>query len=95
MGIFGGIKMSWKEQLHPKDDLKERAKTAWLEQEGGYNKPPQSAALGGNDCRVRKCAATKCKHNKNYQCTLAEIDIDTKGMCKMYETKGTNLYHVA
>ena len=41
--------MSWKEQLHPKDKLKERARRAWLAQEGGYNKPPQSAALGGND----------------------------------------------
>ena len=89
--------MSWKEQLHPKDKLKERARRAWLAQEGGYNKPPesQSGSMGGKDCKVRKCAATKCKHNSNYQCTLAEIDIDTKGMCKMYETKGTNLFHVA
>ena len=51
--------------------------------------------MGGKDCKVRKCAATKCKHNSNYQCTLAEVDIDTKGMCKMYETEETNLYHVA
>ena len=51
--------MSWKEQLYPRDKLKERAKTAWLEQEGGYNKPPQSSSLGGDDCKVRKCE-TNC-----------------------------------
>jgi len=92
------IKMSWEKQLgniSRKDRLKERAKESWRRQEGGYNKPPQKTTLGGDDCKVRKCAATKCKHNSNYQCTLSEVDIDTKGMCKMYETKGTNIYHEA
>ena len=63
-----------------------------------YDKPPknQKAGLGGKDkCKVRKCAARTCKHNKDYNCTLSEVDIDTKGMCKMYETKGTNIYHEA
>ena len=89
--------MSWKEQLHPKKDgLKERSKAALLEQEGGYRQPPQRAGLGGRDCKVRRCSATICKHNSNYQCTLSEVDIDTKGVCQMFEKKGEpNLYYVA
>ena len=93
--------MSWKEQLHPKDKylhggIKERSKRALMEQEGGYRNPPQKTGLGGKDCKVRKCSAISCKYNSNYQCTLSEIDIDTKGICKMFEKKGEpNLYYVA
>mgnify|MGYP003672155476 FL=1 len=90
--------MSWEKQLgniSRRDRLKERAKESWRSQEGGYNKPPQKSSSGGGDCKIRKCAATKCRHNKDYNCTLAEVDIDTKGMCKMYDAGNISLYHEA
>ena len=50
-----------------------------------YDKPPknQKAGLGGKDkCKIRKCNATDCKYNENYQCTLSEVDITSKGVCR-------------
>ena len=36
-------------------------------------------------CKVYKCLATKCRHNKNKQCTLESVNIGADAKCQMYQ----------
>ncbi len=39
------------------------------------------------ECKVKVCAATKCKHNQDLNCKLDTIMIKADGMCGYYEEK--------
>ena len=37
------------------------------------------------ECKVRKCSAEDCKYNKDFKCTLPQIDISENGGCRQFE----------
>jgi len=52
---------------------------------GGTKYTPKGTAFEptASDCKVRKCEATKCGHNKNLKCSLPEVTISDNGSCLM------------
>ena len=96
--------MNWKDKikklqpdtmLNPrKDPLVERAKSAWKEQKGGYNKPPkkpQKTSYGGDKCKIESCYAVSCKYNKDKDCTLPTVTLDKKARCQDFSPENEDL----
>jgi len=36
------------------------------------------------ECRVEKCGAISCKHNKSNKCTLDEVNVLFNGVCQQF-----------
>ncbi len=46
-------------------------------------------------CKVRKCAALRCRSNKNAMCILEFIEINDKGQCMQFDDgQGVSGFHM-
>ena len=89
--IFGGIKMSWTTILKNEQEWELREQKQRREDKAAsYDKPPKRHKRDIRDddkCYVRRCEAVSCKYNKDYNCILENIDIDSKGVCRDFTPK--------
>ena len=45
-----------------------------------------------DSCKVQRCHAVACKHNKKKQCTLIFVSVDNEGKCQQFLEDDSKLF---